>query len=232
MYLLALLYEVYLMPRGKKAGPPIMPFDGPSANEQQLSIEELPDEVSPANPMHSRPREPRERDAAAIKRMSLTLNPDNTIAWDRLRESNRKEVERIITGWMHDPKMLSAMGIEKPIVEVFPADWCVRIYDAAAQIEIALAPKMLGVSHEVAVAAFSFSAEEKAMLAKPTADVVNKYAPAFLARFKEEIGLVMILIPLTAAKFQLAKQLSEAEREHKGHLHAVPSAAETMERTN
>lgn len=202
------------MPRGKKAGPPIMPFDAPSVEEQRQGvIEEFPDAPSPANlTQDNEPRRGRPREERGGSRLSLQLDDAGRIAWDRMRDSNKAEVEKAIKGWLNDPALAARLGLEKPIIEIFPAAWCTSIYDAAAQIEIALAPKMLGVSHAVAVAAFSFSPEEKSMLAKPTADVVNKWAPLWLSKFKEEIGLAMILIPLTAAKFQLAKLLSEQER--------------------
>ena len=203
------------MPRGKKAGPPVMDYDAPAASEQknevphQMAIPGTP-EPEP-QPEESRTRRGRNPEAAPIKRMSLTLNQDDSIAWDRLRESNKEEIKKIVTGWMVDPKMLASLGIEKPAIRIFDESWCDTIYDTVGNLEVMLAPKMFGVTIEQA-AILRYTSAEKDSLREPTAKVINKYLPVWLARFEDEIKLAMLLVSISFVKVQMLRAIAMMPR--------------------
>jgi hypothetical protein len=198
------------MPKGKRAETRPEP---PSEVQSQLATEELPNEVSPANSTRQRPERPERPDRSdASNRLSLQLNDDGSIAWDRLRESNRERTEKLLAQWLNDPKLAEKLGVKKPIVEIFSAEYAGSIYDVVGKVEAMLAPRITGMPVHIAQAVFTYTAEEKAMLAGPTAAIINKWAPLWLAKFQEEIQLALLLTTITAAKFQLAKAIFDNER--------------------
>jgi hypothetical protein len=192
------------MARGKKAGPPVMDYDQPSVVDQAQAAGENPE-------FHEapQPREPRERTTREpIKRMSLNLNEDGSIAWDRLRESNREEVKKTVAGWMNDPKMLAALGVDRSqVVKVFDESWCDTIYDTIGNVEVMMAPKMFGVTLEQAQI-LRYSEAEKNQLREPTARVINKYLPGWLVKFEDEIKLAMLLISISFVKVQMLRAVA------------------------
>lgn len=200
------------MARGKRAaGPPITSYEAPSVDEQAAA------EMSPGEQVQrdveTKQRNSSERDTERISRLSVPLTGSQGIDWEHMRESNKEQVKKVIGGWLRDPKIAADFGIERPLIQVFSPDQCGYIYDAIGQAEVAMAPKLFGVSHAAAVAAFRYSDADKAALAKPTADVINKYALDWMIRFREEIALAFLIFTITGAKIALAKQLTLMEIE-------------------
>lgn len=188
------------MARGKKGiGPPVVadePTAAQAAEVEQQSTRELP--------------EPRVREGAPAKRLALPIDDKGKIMWDSMRVSTKEEVRKIVEGMLRDPELAASFGINKPLVDVFPVEWTGALYDSLGAIEIALAPKMLGVSPEIARTVFAYSSAEKEKLAGPTSRVINKYAADWLIRFKDEIALLMLLGSITYAKIMMAKMAQEA----------------------
>ena len=218
------------MPRGQKAKPPVMDYDAPAAAEQENKIPpaqmNIPGTPEPELPelQPERTRRARNPEAAPIKRMSLTLNQDDSIAWDRLRESNKEEVKKIVTGWMADPKMLASLGIEKPAIRIFDESWCDTIYDTVGNLEVMLAPKMFGVTLEQA-AILRYTSAEKDSLREPTAKVINKYLPAWLARFEDEIKLAMLLVSISFVKVQMLRAIAMMPKQKPNGAEQKPPAS-------
>lgn len=189
------------MAKGKRGIGPI------EVTAEQESTAPVPGSEAPAAT-----RAEREKDTLRASRLSVPLTGSNGIDWEHMRESNREQVKTVIGGWLRDPKIAADFGIEKPLVEVFSADWCGSIYDAIGAVEKSFASKLFGCSQKAAEQAFTYSEQEKAVLAKPTAAVVNKYAFDWMIRFKEEIQLALLIFSITGAKIAMAKQLTEFER--------------------
>lgn len=185
------------MAKGKRGIGPVEPSTETQAAETQTETQQ------------ATPRAEREKDTLRASRLSVPLTGSNGIDWEHMRESNREQVKNVIGGWLRDPKIAADFGIEKPLIEVFSADWCASIYDAIGAVERSFAPKLFGCSQEAANFAFTYSEQEKTVLAKPTAAVINKYAFDWMIRFKEEIQLALLIFSITGAKIALAKSMTE-----------------------
>lgn len=113
---------------------------------------------------------------------------------------------------LSDPETAKALGISKgpdagPHVDVFDPEWCGKIYDGIARIEILIAEAKTKLPHDLVVEALSYTKEEKEALAEPTAKVINKYAFEWMIRFKEEIALAFLFSTITATKISALKHL-------------------------
>lgn len=77
------------------------------------------------------------------------------------------------------------------------------LYDGLSVVAVALA-RRAGYSEQQA-AIVMFSSDEKALLAPPTAAVVNKYFPDFGGKYRDEIMLCMALVNVIGAKILLLR---------------------------
>ncbi len=132
-------------------------------------------------------------------RISIPLTKDGQIEWDSMREKTREKVKQLIGAPSGAPSAAP--------VEVFDPAWTGAMYDTIGKIESFAAVKLYKFTPEIADLAFAYTPAEKEKLAGPTAKVINKYAPAWLEQFKEEIALAMLFVTFTAVKFQMASAL-------------------------
>lgn len=180
------------MPKGKRGPHPEESVLPEPVNTTENSVEPQPERVQRNQ-----------------KRLAIPLNDKGGISWENMRSSTREETEKFVRAMLTDRELAARMGIDKPLVEVFPAEWTAALYDALGAIESALAPKMFGISPEVAQQIFSFTPIEKEKLAKPTSAVINKHAADWMIRFKEEIALFMLLASIHYVKIMAAKMAQE-----------------------
>jgi hypothetical protein len=184
------------MARGKKGiGPPIVQ-DEPTAD--QVAATEQPQGNLPE------PREPRIL-SASQRAVRIPVDEKGKINWESMRASTKEEVRKFVGDMLRDRELAASFGIDKPLVEIFPAEWTGALYDSLGAIEAALAPKLLGIDQSIATSIFAYTQAEKEKLAGPTSKVINKYAADWLVRFKEEIALLMLLASITYAKVMAAK---------------------------
>jgi hypothetical protein len=183
------------MARGKRGIGPQMTADEPTV-EQAATAEQ-------SQQTERQEREP--RPGAPAKRLAIPFDINGKVMWDTMRASTKEEVRKVVEGMLRDRELAASFGIDKPLVEVFPPEWCGALYDALGSLEVALAPKLFGVAPEIAAQIFPFTPTEKEKLSGPTSKVINKYAADWMIRFKEEIALLMLLASITYAKVMAAK---------------------------
>jgi hypothetical protein len=140
-----------------------------------------------------------------VNRISIPLNKDGQIEWDSMRGSTQAKVRALMGEGSGKPDPSSAP------VEVFDAAWTGTMFDMVGKIEAFAAMKLYKFSPEVAEKAFTYTPAEKEKLAVPTARVINKYAPVWLEKFKDEIALAGLFVTITAMKFQMASMLMKVE---------------------
>jgi hypothetical protein len=193
---LAWFYTIRTMARGKRG--PIPEPEPQTVSEAQQSM-----------PQETRPERVEATDRASLKRISIPIDERGKINWDSMRASTREETRKFVQSMITDRELATSLGIDKPLIEVFPAEWTGALYDSLGQIEVALTPKILGIAPEIAQGIFVYSPAEKEKLAGPTSKVINKYAADWLIRFKEEIALLMLLGSITYAKVMAAKMAQQ-----------------------
>lgn len=155
--------------------------------------------------------EPREERAPPVesenglerKSFAFYTNAKGDVQWDKMREKTKAELRE----FLKRPDIGKALGVETPpeiaTVEIMSVEWCGNLYDVIGRIESALAIKWKGIPKEIAEQVFSYGPQEKALLGPPTARVINKYATDWMARYKDEIALGLLLVSVTLAKVQL-----------------------------
>lgn len=124
-----------------------------------------------------------------------------------MRDKTKEQLRTVLS----DPKILAELGIkevQKGTVEVISAQVCGQIYDVLGTVEAFLCERFYNAPHDVAVKCFTYTEGEKAVLAPPTAAVINKYATDWMIRFKEEIALFMLFTAITSVKIASVKMLT------------------------
>lgn len=170
-----------------------------------------PDAQTAAQVEEARPQAelPGPRARQQQKRVQIPVDDAGRIAWANMRESTREETRKFVTQLLNDRELAASLGLEKPAMEVFPQKWIDALYDSVGTLEVALAPRLFGVSSQVASQVFPFSQLEKDKLCQPTAAVISKYAADWMIRFKEEIALAMLLTTMTYTKIMMAKMAQQ-----------------------
>jgi hypothetical protein len=143
--------------------------------------------------------------------LTVKLDENGGILWGKMRAETKERLARIVA----DPATAQGLGIaasgegiEGP--EIFKPEATGPIYDALGHIEALLASFVLKLDHQKAKLIFTYSEQEKAALAEPTARVINKYSPAWIKERSDEIGLAVLLGTLTVQKVQLALAARQA----------------------
>lgn len=152
-----------------------------------------------------------------INRISIPLTKDGQVDWDGMRQGTREKVKALGIGGV------PVSGSPQPSsVQVFDPSWTGSMYDIVGKIEAFATIKLYGFSPEVAERAFTYSSIEKEKLAEPTAKVINKYAPEWLEKFKDEIVLAGLFVTITAVKFQMASMLMAQQNAMAKAKHVEP----------
>lgn len=184
-----------------------MPFDGPSAEETTQAAEPaMPIGFQEQAEQEERTRRP--RGSVEVTRLSVpVLDGGSKIDWEHMRESNKEQVKKALAAWLNDADLAKTLGFEKPLVQVFSPSWCDTIYDTIGNLEVMMAPKLFGVTIEQA-GILRYSEAEKDQLREPTARVINKYVPVWLAKFEDEIKLGMLLVSISFVKIQMLRAIA------------------------
>lgn len=137
-----------------------------------------------------------------------------------------KTVEEIV---LENPQEFPPSILEKPQPEPHPQDEPKEevqpfiqpeavdgLYDIFGKGLAWAAVRFKDVPADIANEAFPFTPTDKENLRKPTAKIINKYAPAWLVKYQDEIALTLMLVTVINAKIQLCNSLA-ASRQRSEH---------------
>lgn len=186
-------------------------------------IRPVPAVAIPDTPAAKLPAQPAADDSAV--RLTLPLTNDATaIDWSKIRESRRQRTRDILSNSGVQPAPTPAGAKHEPLLN---AAMCATLYDLLAQIEALAAARVFGVPTADAFAALQFTEAEKALLADPTARVLEKYLPAsLLDKYADELLLLMMLGTMTRTKIAKVQDLQGrhvSRTEVKRDLHKIPT---------
>jgi hypothetical protein len=113
----------------------------------------------------------------------------------------------------------------EPKVELFIQPEAVDgFYDIFGRVVTWAAVRFKDVPQDIAAEAFPFTPADKDILRKPTAKVLNKYAPEWLMKYQDEIALTLMLVTVINAKIRLCNTLAASRAAQES-----PSAVHVME---
>lgn len=143
----------------------------------------------------------------ASPRLSVQLTADGKgIAWDRMRPQTQEQLRALLG---------TAPGATSvaPVGDTFDPALCAVAYDALSTLMVGLARRS-GYTEDAA-GVLRFTAEEKGVLAEPTAKVLNKYVPA--GKYQDELMLGVLLTTIIAGKLTMLRRSAQV-------IHMAPRA--------
>jgi len=152
------------------------------------------------------------------------VKSDGTMDIDRMRDSMKNRIKEVL------PNLVKEFGTKEAntlveAVQLIPPEWVSTFYDVFGSLEALAFAKILDIDSDTAKTVFKYSALEKEQLVPPTVRIVNKYAPDWLIKYKDEIALAMLLVMMTTTKVAAAKMIFEMKKKTEGASHSnVPSA--------
>lgn len=153
--------------------------------KHRIDFSDLPDAVKP--PEIPVPPAPTVEPANGFL---IPLSTDGKILWDALTPELQAQLRSLVGS-----------------SEVIPPEFCGKIYDALGKVLTFCAVKFKGVPADIASEALTFNEAEKKQLNPPTAKIVNKYAPAWLIKFQDEIALGLLFTTIVSVKMQFMQAL-------------------------
>jgi hypothetical protein len=149
--------------------------------------------------------------APSRKTIGWSLTPEGRIDFDRMREKTKQELRDLID----DPEVRKAVGAKNSEgnqqtaqpVEFFDPAWCKPLFDTFAQVETMVIAPRLKLPADIVFKQLRFNKEELDALTPVTCRVINKYAMEWMIRFKDEIGLAMLLTTISIAHIRALAQI-------------------------
>lgn len=177
---------------------------GPQAD---VTDRPAPSVAAPASPPDD-PLDPpegfvRRDEAKAPQTLKMPLSEDGSINLEGLRPETVARLKAAIA---------STEGL-RPEPPPVPLDLCTpamasHLYALLGGLEVQLAIRVWRIPQADAERIFTYSPQDLAVLGPPTAKVINKYSPAIIGRYQEELELVLALLAVHQNKIIALRQLS------------------------
>lgn len=152
--------------------------------------------------------EPAEVVAQLAPRLSVQLDQEGSIAWDRMRPETKEKLERALDKDGRARPGATAASSAPP-AQTFPPALCETLYDSLSMLLTGLAQRG-GYTREQA-AVLAFTPQEKGALVPPTLKVLDKYNTS-LGKYQEEIVLGVLLSTIISGKLALLKKQAQVLR--------------------
>jgi hypothetical protein len=166
--------------------------DAPPVNPETPSSAPAATRIRPLVP-------PRAPSSAKNKSKVLLTVLDGKIAWDKMTAESRKAFEDLF----RDPDFLSQFGLTGK-EKMFDPEQIKLLYDGISTIYHSVIGFFLRWP-EPALKMLAYTDEQKAALATPTANLANKFAPAFLQKHQELLVWGAIFGAITQKNFLAAQ---------------------------
>jgi len=182
-----------------------------------------------------------EAKSTARRSLTLRLAENGAPEWNKLSEPTKEAWREIL----NRPETKTGLGVS-PLGDVGPqqqqpefVSWGAvkAAYTVLGQVESRIFAKIYKVPVQIAEQIFCFRTQELQLLTPPTQKILSKYAPEFLSKYGDEIGLVLLLASMTQAKVstcaaigkKIAGESESKEETVKPNGHSKTSQAETGE---
>ena len=132
-------------------------------------------------------------------RITIPLTDSGAPDVESMREKTKERLRRIIT----DPATARALGVtDAPAVAVLPREVIYAAVNAISQLETMIVARYTKAPPQIIMAIVPYTPEETQAVAGPLENVLNKYSPAVLSKYGDEIALGALLLMMTARKIE------------------------------
>jgi hypothetical protein len=162
----------------------------------------------------SEPTEPK-AETEKLNRISFFVSNEGTPEWNRIAPQTKARLAAIL----QNPQVQKELGFTKEeakeISELgFGEDEANTILDLLGTADSFAASLIYKVPADICSQAFSFSPDHRKKINPPLQRVLNKWAPAVLKTWKDEIGLAMILFATLNAQIRVMHMLDERRKKN------------------
>ena len=146
--------------------------------------------------------------------LTIPLDKDGRPSIENMREKTKEKVKRLIS----DPAVARLLGVERdaaPAVGSLPREVVLALVTAVGQLETILIARVTKAPASIVKAIAPYTPEEQTAIAGPLGNILDKYSPAVLSRYGDELSLVVLLSTITMSKIEAvraAMQASDAGR--------------------
>jgi len=155
-------------------------------------------------------------------RISFNTTPEGAPDWERMLPKTKSQLTEILRSKAVQKELgISPEEAREAIEAGFGEDEANALLDLLSGINSVAASKIYGVPGEITSVAFKFSEDHRKKINPPLSRVLNKWGPAILKTWKDEIGLGLVLLATLNAQIRLMHML---EDRRKKNLPAQPPA--------
>lgn len=197
----------------------------PKSKKKDAASEVLPKPQTETTKPKAQPeeQEPEASKVSPSERISITFFTDENgkIDFSRMRESMKERIKETL------PELNQQFAVGSPTaqtgISVIPPEWIGTLFDGIGRLEAMIFTKTMELDPEIAQTVFVFNEAEKAQLVPPASAVLNKRAPEWMLKYKDEFGLLMLITMMTISKIQIAKAMNEMQKTVPARPSVVPT---------
>jgi hypothetical protein len=146
-------------------------------------------------------------------RISFNVTPEGLPDWERMLPKTKAQLAELLSSKpVQDVLGISREQAEKTAETVFGEDEANALLDLLGGIDSFAASRIYKVPSEVTSVAFSFSADHRKKINPPLTRVLNKWGPAIIKSWKDEIGLAIVLVAVLNTQVRLMYILEEKRK--------------------
>lgn len=176
-----------------------------SARSQPLRPGRRPaPEAEPSLPESSKPAED-----AGPRRLSLPLRTDGSVAFERMHGSTRDQL-RAVFG---NPRLAADLGLAPADARpALPPALGLALVQTLANLDLILVARSTKAPRAILDEHAAWTDADRALVGPPLVNVLNKYGSAVLAKYGDEVALVVALTSITTAKIAAVRDAMVAAR--------------------
>lgn len=146
-------------------------------------------------------------------RISFYVGADGAPEWDRISPSTKEK----LTSILQNAKVQKELGFNKEQAEAiskigFDETEANALLDALSGIDSTAASMIYKIPGSVTSEAFAFTPDHRKKINPPLVRVLNKWGPAMLKTWKDEIGLAIVFFAVLNSQVRLMHILEEKRK--------------------
>jgi hypothetical protein len=164
---------------------------------------------SDAAPVDSTPESEREKP----NRISFNVTPEGAPDWERMQPKTKTQLTEVLQNKAVQKELGISQEQAKQISEIgFGEDEANALLDLLGNIDSVAASKIYGIPGEITSQAFAFTPDHRKKINPPLARILNKWGPAMLKTWKDEIGLGIVFFSVLNSQVRIMHILEDKRK--------------------